>query len=483
MTTTSETTPMRPLCIDLDGTLIKTDLLFESLLRMLATKPWMLLVLPFWLFQGKAHLKRRLAAFDIGEPALLPYDQRVIELLKANSQRERVLCTASDRTIVEPIAKHLGLFDRVLCSDGDVNLAGRNKAQRLVELYGERGFDYAGNAHVDVAVWRHAHSAIVVNGSNAVARAAARHTQVETYLPAQGGGVRAWLKAMRLHQWLKNLLVFVPLLASHQFFNVDHVLISVIAFLAFGLCASGVYLLNDMLDLESDRQHPRKRLRPFASGRLQLLPGLIAVPLLTVAGFVLAWLASPLFLMVLALYFVLTLAYSLKLKQLVIIDVVVLAALYTVRIVGGAAAIGVMLSFWLLTFSMFIFLSLAMLKRYTELQLTLSHGKAVPSGRGYHVEDMSLVQSLGSASGLIAVLVLCLYINTPESQVLYRDPIFLWLLCPILLYWISRTWMLAHRGQMHDDPVVFAVKDRGSLITVGLGVLAVLAAIGIDYRP
>lgn len=466
----------RPLCVDLDGTLVRTDLLYECFLRMVSAKPWFLIALPFWLLKGKAHLKRRLAAFAV-DPTLLPFDERVLDLLRLSSDRCRVLCTASDADVARPIAEHIGLFDAVLSSDGTTNLAGARKAERLVELFGERGFDYVANARVDAAVWHHAHSAWVVNGDGSVARAAARHAHLAAHWPAQGGGLRAWIKAIRVHQWLKNLLVFVPLLASHQFLSTAQSVTSMVAFLAFSLCASGVYLLNDMLDLDADREHPRKRLRPFACGRLSLRSGLLAAPSLTAAGLALAWLASPVFLLVMAVYFVLTLAYSLRLKQIVVIDVVTLAALYTIRIVGGAAALDVTLSFWLLTFSMFIFLSLAMLKRYTELRLTLDHGKDVPSGRGYHVEDMAVVQSLGTSAGLVAVLVLCLYINAPESQSLYQNPLFLWLLCPILLYWISRTWMLAHRGEMHDDPVVFAVKDRGSLITVGLGALAVLAAI------
>ncbi|WP_141058485.1 UbiA family prenyltransferase [Stenotrophomonas rhizophila] len=467
----------RPLCVDLDGTLLRTDLLYETFLRMLARRPWLLLLLPWWLLRGKAYLKHRLAVHGVGDPALLPYDSRVLDLLQASSGRMRVLCTASDKELVEPIARHLGLFDAVYCSDGQTNLAGHRKADLLVAKFGDRGFDYVANAHVDVAIWKHAHSAWVVNGGKSVARAAAACSQLAAHWPGEGGGPRAWLKAMRVHQWLKNLLVFVPLLASHRFMEPDMVLSAALAFAAFGLCASGVYLLNDLLDLESDRQHPRKRKRPFACGRLSLRSGLLATPVLTLAGFLVAWWVAPAFLLVLALYFCLTLAYSLRLKQVVMIDVVMLAALYTIRIVGGAAAIDVTLSFWLLTFSMFIFLSLAMLKRYTELQLTLASGKLKPSGRGYHVEDLALVQTLGTASGLVSVLVLCLYINAPESQALYKNPVFLWFLCPVLLYWICRAWLLAHRGEMHDDPVVFAVRDPGSLVTVMVGAVSVLAAI------
>lgn len=467
----------RPLCVDLDGTLLRSDLLYETFLRMLARQPWMLFLLPFWLLRGKAHLKHQLAVHGAGDPALLPYDLRVVQLLQASSDRRRVLCTASDAALVDPIARHLGVFDDVFCSDGQTNLAGHRKAELLVKQFGERGFDYVGNARVDLAIWKHAHSAWVVNADAGVARAAADCSKLVEHWPREGGGLRAWLKAMRVHQWLKNLLVFVPLLASHRFLELETTLSAVLAFIAFGLCASGVYLFNDLLDLDADRQHPRKRKRPFACGRLELRSGLLATPVLTLTGFLLAAAVAPAFMLVLGIYFCLTLAYSLRLKQVVMIDVVMLAALYTIRIVGGAAAIDVTLSFWLLTFSMFIFLSLAMLKRYTELRLTLASGKLKPSGRGYHVEDLGLVQNLGTASGLASVLVLCLYINAPESQNLYNHPLFLWLLCPILLYWICRAWLLAHRGQMHDDPVVFAVKDSGSLITVLLGGLTVLAAI------
>lgn len=473
---TSSAGQSRPLCVDLDGTLLRGDLLYESFLRMLARQPWKLLVVPFWLMRGKAHLKRQLASYGAGNPATLPYDPRVLDLVRNSSDRTRVLCTASDAELVMPIARHLGVFDDVICSDGRTNLAGHRKAELLVRQFGERGFDYMGNSRVDLAIWKHAHSAWVVNTGTGVARAAERHARLAAHWPRQDGGLGTWVKALRLHQWLKNLLVFVPLLASHRFMDLGAVLSTGLAFFAFGLCASGVYLFNDLLDLDSDRQHPRKCKRPFASGKLDLSSGIVATGAFTVAGLALATTVASAFALVLGVYLTLTLAYSLRLKQLVMVDVVTLAALYTIRIAAGAAAIGVPLSFWLLAFSMFIFLSLAMVKRYTELRLTLASGKERPSGRDYNVEDLSLVQSLGAASGLVSVLVLCLYINAPESQGLYERPMLLWLLCPILLYWICRTWLIAHRGQMHDDPVVFAVKDPASLLTVLAGGIAILAA-------
>ncbi|KAF1720565.1 UbiA family prenyltransferase [Pseudoxanthomonas wuyuanensis] len=465
-----------PLCVDLDGTLLKSDLLYESLLALLRANPLYLLLLPWWLLRGKAALKRAIASRVRLDTASLPYDRRVLALADQHVG-PRVLCTASDSELAESVASHLGLFDTVIASDGRSNLNGSRKAQALIERYGTQGFVYAGNSRIDLQVWRHARSAWVVNATASLAAAAARVCEVAGTLPAQGGGVRTWLKAIRLHQWLKNLLVLIPLLASHQFVEPGSVIAALTAFLAFGLCASGVYVLNDLLDLPADRQHPSKRLRPFAAGNLPLLHGLIAAPALTLAGFTLALSCNLQFVLTLGVYYLVTLGYSLHLKRIVMLDVVILAALYTLRIIGGAMAIATELSFWLLAFSMFIFLSLAMLKRYVELGITLSNGKVHASGRGYAVDDLPLLQSLGAASGYIAVLVLALYINSPESLELYSRPQLLWLLCPILLYWISRVWVVAHRGGMHDDPVVFAATDRMSQCLLALGALIVVGAI------
>jgi len=467
----------RALCVDLDGTLLRSDILYESLLALLARNPLYVFLLPFWLLGGKASVKRQLA-LRVQLPAeTLPYDERVLDMLRNTTQRPRVLCTASDQLLVQPIADYLGLFDEVIASDGHTNLSGHNKGRTLAARFGERGFDYMGNGRVDLQVWAHAGGAIVVNNGAGLANAAARHTEVLAHLPSQNGGLITWIKALRIYQWLKNLLVLVPLLTAHRFFDLDSIIDAGAAFLAFSLCASGVYLLNDLLDLTPDRMHPRKRKRPFAAGRLPLLHGLLVAPLITLAGFALALACSPAFAGVLLCYYVMTLSYSLKLKRIVMIDVVLLAALYTVRIIGGAVAINSELSFWLLAFSMFVFLSLAMLKRYTELASALASGKEMAIGRGYSVADLPLVQSLGAAAGYIGVLVFALYINSPESLALYGNPKLLWLLCPILLYWISRMWIVSHRGDMHDDPIVFAATDRVSQIVIGLCVLIVLIAI------
>ena len=357
----------------------------------------------------------------------------------------------------------------MLATQDGKNLSAHNKRDTLVALYGNKGFDYVGNSHDDLTVWQASRHAYVVNPGSGVERLAQRHGNVAASMNNQPAPLRSWAKALRMHQWMKNLLIFVPLLASHQAEDPDQLLRGLIAFVAYGLCASSVYLLNDLLDVQDDRHHPSKRNRPFASGALPLLAGLIACPLLLAAAFALALSQLPKgFAIALAAYYALTLAYSLVLKQLVMVDVVTLAILYTLRIIAGTFAFSVSMTFWMLAFSMFIFLSLALVKRYAELFDAKSSGKTGKTrGRGYSPDDLEMIASLGASSGYISILVLALYIQDKATAELYRQPELIWLACPLLLFWVSRTWLLTHRGQMHDDPVVFAIKDRTSLV-VGL---------------
>jgi 4-hydroxybenzoate polyprenyltransferase len=466
-----------PLCVDLDGTLIRSDLLIESALNLLRRNPLNAFRMAAWLLRGKARLKREIAQRVEIDAAQLPYEQRLVDWLRADqAHRRQILCTASDQKFADAVAAHVGGFESVLASDGLRNFAGTYKAEALRSQYGDGGFDYAGNATPDLRVWKHARRAVVVNASARVVRAARGRFAVERVFEREGGNLRTWLKALRLHQWLKNLLVFLPLAAAHLVMSREAVGRSVLAFLCFGLCASGVYVLNDLLDLDADRAHPRKRRRPFASGALSLHSGFVAAPLLVAAAFAFAIPLSWRFDLVLGGYFLLTTGYSLFLKRVPMLDTVVLAGLYTIRIIAGAAAIGIGLSFWLLAFSMFLFFSLALIKRYTELHSLLRDSKSRVT-RGYAVEDLSLVQSLGAASGYLSVLVLALYINSTASEALYRHPQVLWLLCPALLYWISRAWLIAHRGAMHDDPVVFALTDNVSRVVLALCGAVVIGAI------
>lgn len=466
---------LQPLCIDLDGTLIRSDLLFESALALLHRNPLYLFVFPLWLRGGRARLKQEIARRVSIDPATLPYDTRVRELVHAQAgQRAVVLCTATDRRLADMVAEYVGGFSEVMASEGSRNLSGRGKAEALVERYGERGFDYAGNERRDLHIWRHARGAVVVNAARGLTKRVGKTCELLQVLPREPVDLRAWVKALRLHQWLKNLLVFVPLLAAHHVLQQTAVTRALAAFLIFGLCASSVYVLNDLLDLDADRKHPRKRNRPFASGKLPLAAGMVVAPLLTIAAFAAAYALAPRFALVLLGYFVLTLSYSLRLKQIVMLDVLVLASLYTMRIIAGSVAISVELSFWLLAFSMFLFLSLALVKRYTELGGQRNAGSEVMHGRGYGASDYELLASLGGASGYLSVLVLALYINSTASAVLYHRPQVLWLLCPLLLYWISRVWIIAHRNAMHDDPVIFAFSDRVSRVVGVLCAVVVL---------
>lgn len=467
-----------PLCLDLDGTLIRSDLLVESALALFARNPFLLLAMFAWLLRGKAHLKREIARRVRLDASLLPYNRPVVQWAREQQKiRPLVLCTAADASLAEGVAEHVGGFSTVLASDGVLNMSGRKKAQALVDLYGERGFDYAGNAAVDLHIWQRARSAIVVGSSRRLAAAAARVTRVERVFAVPGPSPRVWLRALRTHQWIKNVLVFLPLLAAHRVLDIHALTTTFFAFVCFGLCASSVYLTNDLLDLPADRQHHRKRHRPLAAGTLPLVSGVAAAIGFLICSFAMAWFLAPAFFVVLLGYYILTTGYSLLFKRMMMLDVVVLAMLYTSRILAGAAVTEIEPSFWLLAFSMFIFLSLAMVKRYTELLTMQRAGKVKASGRGYDVDDIPLIQSLGSSSGYLAVLVLALYIDSTASQSIYRHPHYLWMLCPLLLYWISRTWAIAHRGVMHDDPVVFAVMDNVSRLLLFIAAAIVIVAI------
>ncbi|MEE4671624.1 UbiA family prenyltransferase [Pseudomonas alliivorans] len=464
-----------PLVVDLDGTLLRSDVLFETAMAFIRQYPLQVFKLLLWLLQGKASLKRGLALSVKLDIALLPYDADVIEYIQQARRTGRliVLATAAHETLATQIARHLNLFDQVWASDGEVNLSAHRKRDLLIDHYGQSGFDYIGNSIDDLCIWATARKAIVANPHVGVQRRAQAQGNVDQVLNAHATSLKDWRKALRLHQWLKNALIFVPLLAAHQIQQSQQVIDGLLAFLFFGLCASSVYVLNDLLDLADDRHHRSKRNRPFASGRLPIKSGLIAVPTLLLLAFggaaaVLPWQFSA----VLGAYYLLTLVYSLYLKRHMAVDVIVLAMLYTTRILAGAAAFHLPLTFWILAFSMFLFLSLALVKRYAELrEARVREVEGKTRGRGYYPGDLDMIASLGASSGNLAVMVLALYIHEGATIALYQHPHVIWLACPLLLFWITRIWMLTHRGLMNDDPVVFAIRDR---ISQGIGALFLL---------
>jgi 4-hydroxybenzoate polyprenyltransferase/phosphoserine phosphatase len=481
-----------PLCVDLDGTLVKSDTLVDSALALARHHPADLLKLPGWLLQGKAALKRHLTAAVTLDVAHLPYNRELLQYLEQQHATGRpiYLATAADAVLAQRIADHLGLFTGVLASDGAINLAGHNKLAAFQERFGD-DFTYIGNASPDLPLLKVCREPMVANPTSGLRAGlrAAKITPVRVF-QEQVSPLRAWIKALRLHQWAKNVLIFVPLLLAHTLAR-GLVAGTFVAFISFGLCASATYIVNDLLDLDADRQHPRKRRRPFASGDLSGISGVVVVLLFLVASFTLAMLVpnviqalSPelmylikphYFLLWLSIYLVTTLAYSLRLKRSVLVDVIVLSGLYTIRIIAGSAASGIAVSTWLGSFSIFFFLSLAFVKRFAELESLRARGGETSSGRGYHVSDIEQLRSFGSASGYVSVAVLTLYLSTLDAANLYQHTRRLWLLVPVLLLWLSRLWLLASRGQLDEDPVVYAVTDKRSLL-LGALVLAIVVS-------
>jgi 4-hydroxybenzoate polyprenyltransferase/phosphoglycolate phosphatase-like HAD superfamily hydrolase len=467
-----------PLCVDLDGTLIATDSLWEALLLLAKGRPLDLAQAPLWASRGKAHFKQQIAQRVKVDVALLPYRQDVLEFLREEKQagRRLVLATASHRSVARAVADHLGIFDEVVASDDD-NLLGEAKLAELEKRFGTKRFDYVGDSSSDVCLWKAARRAYVVApGRKVLRRATAVCTPHRVFERTDLG--RALFKAIRPHQWVKNLLLLVPLILAHKLGDGHKILAGAFAFLAFSLCASAIYIVNDLLDLESDRKHPTKRRRPFAAGKLSVKTGMILSAGLLLIAFGISLPLPWQFRGLLAAYLALTTAYSFWLKRKLLVDVILLSALYTHRIISGAAAVEVPLTMWLLAFSMFFFLSLAFAKRYAELIQVEDSGEAHIKGRGYEVRDLRVIESVGPTSGYLAVLVFCNYLDSAVVQSLYPDGRYrlLWLVAPVLLYWITRVWFIARRRQLHEDPIVFAIRDRRSYVCGAMVGLIVLVA-------
>ncbi|MGD0796646.1 MAG: UbiA family prenyltransferase [Acidobacteriaceae bacterium] len=485
--------PEPPLCVDLDGTLVKSDTLVDTVVVLARQSPASLLRFPAWLLQGKAAFKHHVSSIAPIDVVHLPYNQDLLEYLRQQHAggRQIFLATGADTLLAERVAAHLGIFNGVLASDGSTNLTGHNKLAAFQARF-PAGFCYIGNARPDVPLLTHCAQPMVANphpGLMAGLRSAGI-TPVRTFLD-RTSPVKAWLRAVRLHQWAKNTLIFLPLLLAHVRAP-GPVVAAFLAFLSFGLAASATYVLNDLMDLEYDRHHPRKRHRPFASGDLSPLVGIATIAAFLAASLALAWtlpgvlerlspelaLGQPWrFIEWLGIYVASTTAYSLRLKRTVLVDVIVLSGLYTIRIIAGSAATGVPVSPWLAAFSIFFFLSLAFVKRFAELESLKMHNDASGSiavkGRGYRLSDLEQLRSFGTASGYASVVIFALYIGNEVAQSLYPHYRRLWLLVPVLLLWLSRLWLQASRGELHEDPVVFAITDKRSLL-LGLVVLAIV---------
>jgi len=469
-----------PLCVDLDGSLILTDTLYEGVALLIKHNWLYCFLLPFWLYKGKAHLKTQIARRVQLQIDRLPVHQPFLSWCKAQAKagRELILVTGTHETIAKPIAQHLGIFKNVIATSNYSNCTSQNKADQLIELYGPNGFDYAGNSQVDLKIWAHARRAIVVNATDKTLSQAQEITTVEIIHPHPAVATfKTYLKAFRVHQWMKNLLIFVPLLTAHLYTSTAELLSASLAFILMSVCASATYIINDLLDLEADRAHRTKCERPFAAGKISILDGAITAIVLLATAFGLSALIMPYdFTFILMSYLVITLTYSLAFKRLHSIDVVTLALLYTIRVLAGAAAIGVMTSFWLLAFSLFLFLSLGLVKRVSEIQKLIHEDKTSIEGRGYQINDLNVLQTLGGSAGYIAVLVIALYIHNPNVSTLYTNPELLWTICPILTVWITRMWLLTSRGEVNEDPVEYAIKDKFSWLVLVLCIGIILLA-------
>lgn len=435
------------LAVDVDGMLVRSNLAIEAVLRLLRKNPFFLLLLPLWLLKGRAQFAAEVAARSEIDPAALPYDGRLVEHLRREKARGRrlVLLATSGRPYAEAISAQLGLFDQIVPAANTQGERARSRERLLDEACGLGRWSYPARPPGEVT-------------SGSPSRA------------------RLFLKAARVHQWVKNVLIFAPLVLAHLVLDSEAVFRATLAFLSFGLCASSVYILNDLVDLEEDRRHPTKRNRPFASGALPLRDGIVMAPLLLAASFLVASALPWAFSAVLLTYYVSTLAYSFYVKRFLLWDVILLAGLYTLRIVAGSAALEIPRSFWLLAFSIFLFFSLAMVKRYVELHRNDGEDCLTHRGRSYTSTDLETLSQFGIASGLVSVLVLALYIDSNVSRALYRHPEFIWLMCPLMLYLIGRVWMLARRNEVPDDPVLFFVNDRSSQMTMGLGAILLILA-------
>jgi 4-hydroxybenzoate polyprenyltransferase/phosphoserine phosphatase len=465
-----------PLAVDLDGTLIATDLLWEGLFLLLRKNPLFLFLVAMWLVSGSARLKREIAARIDIDAAGLPYRDEVLSRLREerSNGRQIILATGTPRKFAEAIAAHLGLFDSVLATDGAHNLTSGRKRAALVEAYGDGGFDYAGNSRHDLKVFDSARQAIVVAPDRHAARWQSLHCGelLDTPKPT----LKTVIKMLRAHQWLKNGLIAVPMVLSHEYFNVGMLTACVLAFISFSAAASAIYIINDFFDLALDRRHPTKRHRPFACGLLSMPFGFASVAVLLAVSLLTAWFLPIEFIGVLGAYLLITTAYSFSVKRMLLIDVLTLAGLYTIRILAGAAATGVDVSFWLLAFSIFFFLSLALVKRFVELRSTpLPVGERI-AGRGYRAEDQAIVAQAGMASAFSSALVLALYIDSDAVRELYSKPWLVWPLAPIVLYLTMRVWILARRDEMHDDPVVFIIRDWRSQLVTAIGTILLIIA-------
>ena len=465
------------LFVDLDGTLIKSDLLFECLVPIIKNYFYALFLAPFWLLKGKAYLKDKFSDLVSINPEILPYNNNVLEYIRKEKENgsKIILATASNIKLAKSISDYLGIFDDVIASSKEENLKGKNKLNKI-KLYIKNNninkeFSYIGDSEADVKIFNETNIPIVVGNKNVFNKIKSKNDKT-TFVDGENDfSLKKFFKMIRTYQWVKNFLIFLPLILAHKFLDVNLLLKALVAFFSFSFLASSVYIINDIMDVESDRIHPSKKNRPIASGAVKISSALKVAFILMPLSFIISIFLGKEFLFVLLTYFITTSCYSFYLKKIMLVDILILSLLYTVRIFAGGVALNIYLSPWLFMFSLFFFFSLACAKRYSELYAVRNNLQDEIKGRGYQAQDLEQIQIFGSSSGYIAILIFALYIQSDISMKLYKTPSFFWALCPIMLYWISRVWLLSHRGQMTQDPIIFALKDKVSYVVLILSII------------
>ena len=465
------------LFVDLDGTLIKSDLLFECLVPIIKNYFYAIFLAPFWLLKGKAYLKDKFSDLVSINPEILPYNNNVLEYIRKEKENgsKIILATASNIKLAKSISDYLGIFDDVIASSKEENLKGKNKLNKI-KLYIKNNninkeFSYIGDSEADVKIFNETNIPIVVGNKNVFNKIKSKNDKT-TFVDGENDfSLKKFFKMIRTYQWVKNFLIFLPLILAHKFLDVNLLLKALVAFFSFSFLASCVYIINDIMDVESDRIHPSKKNRPIASGAVKISSALKVAFILMPLSFIISIFLGKEFLFVLLTYFITTSCYSFYLKKIMLVDILILSLLYTVRIFAGGVALNIYLSPWLFMFSLFFFFSLACAKRYSELYAVRNNLQDEIKGRGYQAQDLEQIQIFGSSSGYIAILIFALYIQSDISMKLYKTPSFFWALCPIMLYWISRVWLLSHRGQMTQDPIIFALKDKVSYVVLILSII------------
>jgi len=469
------------LIVDLDGTLIKTDMLHESFWSSVKRNPYTAFLALISLVYGKAALKDRLSATSDVDVTTLPYNQSVIKYIEEHRLEggKSVLITGSSQAYADKVSGYLKLFDEAYGTRDGNNLTGKAKRDFIHDFLGFKSFSYIGNSKDDLHVWQHANKIITVNTSKRIRKKAEGIGKPSEHLLTDDVSAISYLKLMRTYQWLKNMLIFLPILAAHQL-DRDSIIAGLLGFFSFSLVASSVYVFNDLVDLGHDRSHPRKRFRPLAAGDLSIANALLLMPVLLLFGFGIGAVLGFSFVLVLTLYLILTTLYSVTFKTIAVLDIVLLGALYSLRVFAGGVGSDIKLSFWLIAFSTLFFLALAAVKRQAELIDTLQRGADHLAGRGYKTSDLPIINIVGLVSGFAAVQVLALYVNSEKVQELYKTPEALWGVCCILLYWVIRIVFVTNRGLMTDDPILFTVKDKVSYACLILMSAFLLIGVGSE---